>query len=187
MEAASFKKTTGKWISVPIGNRQDDDLPPPSILDWRWVKYRQKDLDGCLFRGFASALHHIGELQLAEKVACATIKSLTLPGRQQLDQLTSVVMEHNANYVLTKYFKRNDADKLNVLEDISPLPTVVIPLGIDGGVAHAVTIIDRLIFDSTCERVLNLSKEALDWVCTNIKGYAKVYLAARWETANRKK
>ena len=39
MEAASFKKTMGKWISVPIGNREDDNLPPPSILDWRWVKY----------------------------------------------------------------------------------------------------------------------------------------------------
>ena len=101
-------------------------------------------------------MFRIGELQLAEKVACATKKSLTLPGRQQLDQLTSVVMEHDATYTVTKYFKRHDADKLNILEDISPLPTVVIPLGTDGGVAHAITIIDRLIFDSTCERVLIL-------------------------------
>ena len=89
--------------------------------------------------------------------------------------------------MLKQFFKRNDADKLNVLEDISPLPTVVIPLGTDGGVAHVITIIDRLIFYSTCERVLILSKEALDWVCTNGKGYAKVYMVARWKTVKRKK
>ena len=96
-------------------------------------------------------------------------------------------MKHDATYTVTKYFKKKDADELNILEDISPLPTVVIPLGTDGGVAHAITIIDGLIFDSTCERVLKLSKEALDWVCTNSKGYAKVYLAARWTTAKWKK
>ena len=134
------------------------------ILEWCWVKYPWKDLGGCLFRGFASALYQIGDLQLAQKVACATIRSLTLPARQQLEQLISVVRQYDATYIVTIFFKRKHAETLNALEDILPLQTVVVPLGMDGGVAHAITIVDRFIFNSACEHVLILSQEALNWV-----------------------
>jgi hypothetical protein len=179
--AGQRQHTMKVWVDIPVGNREEDNLPPSALLAWCWVKYPQKDLDGCLFRSFASACYQIGELHLGEQVACAAIRSLTLPARQQLEQLVSVVEKHHPTYKPQKYMKRHVAAKLNVLEDISPGPTVVVPLGMDGGVAHAVTIAGQLLFDSTCERVLILSLDALNWVCTADNGYAKVYMAVRFK------
>ena len=113
-------------------------------------------------------------------MASATIASLKLPAKQQLEQLISVVEKHHPTYKPQKYMKKHVAAKLNVLEDISSGPTVVVPLGMDGGVNHAVTIAGRLIFDSTCKRVLILSLEALNWVCQTDNGYVRVYMAVRF-------
>jgi hypothetical protein len=43
----------------------------------------------------------------------------------------------------------------------------VIPLGGDGGIGHAITIVGDLIFDSTQTHALKLGKNTLDWCCAN--------------------
>ena len=139
------------------------------------------------FQGFGSASYHIGELKLAQKVADATIRSLTLPARQQLEKLILVVSTHDATYSIKKYMKRNHTEQLHVLEDISACPTVVVPLGMNGGVAHVIMIVNRHIFDSTCEHELILSLETLNWLCTNDNGYAKVYMAVHFNIIQEKK
>jgi hypothetical protein len=44
-------------------------------------------------------------------------------------------------------------------------PTVLVLVGNDGSVNHAVTVVDDLIFDSTQEFALKLTMESLDWIC----------------------
>jgi hypothetical protein len=42
---------------------------------------------------------------------------------------------------------------------------LIIPLGRDKSLNHAVCVIDDLIFDSTQEFALKLKKKSLDWIC----------------------
>jgi hypothetical protein len=53
----------------------------------------------------------------------------------------------------------------------------VVPLGHDGGIGHAISIVGDLIFDSTQTHALQFCKEALDWCCANNRGFQGVYMA----------
>ena len=37
----------------------------------------------------------------------------------------------------------------------------------DGGVKHAVAVVGKLVFDSSCEHAMPLCRETLDWCCVN--------------------
>ena len=47
-------------------------------------------------------------------------------------------------------------------KEISVYPTVVVLKSKNGGVEHAIAIVDQFIFDSTQEYVLKLSQDSLD-------------------------
>jgi hypothetical protein len=57
---------------------------------------------------------------------------------------------------------------------------VVIPLGGDGGIGHAITINGNLIFDSTQRHALKLRKNSLDWCCANDHGFESIYMAIKF-------
>ena len=63
----------------------------------------------------------------------------------------------------------------------SPFPTLVIPLGKDGSVSHAICIVDDLVFDSTQPCALKSKFETLDCVCNcGGHGFADVNVAIRF-------
>ena len=64
---------------------------------------------------------------------------------------------------------------------------VVIPLGGDGGVGHAITIVGDYIFDSTQTQALKLEKNTLDWCCANDRGFKKVYMALHFSWGKKHK
>ena len=56
-------------------------------------------------------------------------------------------------------------------------PTVIIPLGADRGIQHAVATVGNYIFDSSHKDALLLIKESLDWCCNTKLGFMGTYLA----------
>ena len=55
-------------------------------------------------------------------------------------------------------------------------PLIVILVGNDGSMNHAVTVVDDLIFDSTQTYALKKTKESLDWIC-GAKGFRVMHHA----------
>jgi hypothetical protein len=56
---------------------------------------------------------------------------------------------------------------------------VVVPLGGDGSIGHAITIVGDLIFDSNQTHALKLGKNSLDWCCANDHGFEGIYMAVK--------
>jgi len=141
------------------------------------IAYQQKEHNTCLYRGFASALHALGEYELAGAVALNAKNYSYLPASEQLERLKQLVQKE---YHYVSFEKKRRADSFDIFANKSDNPTVVIPLSADGGVSHALTVIDTYIFDSTQSKCLRLTKKTLDWCCDCKEGYSKVYKAVRF-------
>ena len=83
------------------------------------------------------------------------------------DVLKSKAMQAVRKIEVLGVFKRA---RLDPLADASPHPTTVQLLGEDGGVGHAVTIVDGWVFDATLAHALPLSRAALDECCSSARG-----------------
>jgi hypothetical protein len=70
--------------------------------------------------------------------------------------------------LLTKWMTKKQVGKFDLKTETSDRwALVVVPLGGDGGICHAITIVGDLIFDSTQSHALKLGKDSLDWCCAN--------------------
>ena len=58
-------------------------------------------------------------------------------------------------------------------------PTVVILQSKDGGVQHAVAVVNEFIFESNQKNVMKLSKASLDWCCGENDSFDGIYKAFR--------
>ena len=170
--------TEKQWNDIPSGAASDCEAPAKLWTKFR-IKYYQGEIPSCLWRGFASALHYMGNKELASHVSNNWKKYMDLPTDQQLQALVTMVAKYGCTYQVTKYLTKARAIELDILRDESQFLWIVVPLGMDGGVQHAITIHAGLVFDSTQQRVLQLSKETLDWSCEH-GGYARVYKAVRF-------
>jgi hypothetical protein len=180
----AFAAKSDAWVPVPCGSARScgNALPPQTlILESVFCHYHQGDQEYCMFYSFASALFHLGFYVESEEVRMAGHKLEYKDSLSQLDGFRSVVSKltiFRTHPVIWgqrgRKFKR-----FNVLENISEDPTLIIPLGGDGGISHGVTTVGRLIFDSTHPRALYLAKESLDWCCNTKLGFIGVYFAMR--------
>ena len=64
----------------------------------------------------------------------------------------------------------------DVLADLTPFPMLIIPIGKNGFISHALCVVDNLIFDSLVPFALKLQKESLEWIFdTKVKFIHKAY------------
>jgi hypothetical protein len=95
---------------------------------------------------------------------------------------TSLCSEENdCDLLVTKWMTRKKVGKFDLKTETSHRwALVVIPLGGDGGIGHAITIVGDLIFDSTQSHALKLGKKSLDWCCANDRGFESIYMAIKF-------
>ena len=178
------------WIHVPIGDaREEDDKADDNLLSKVRVKYHQFSFDLCLIKGLASGLLY---MDLHHEASCL-INKCNMPVDPGLCHLVKKVKKHMLDYAKpigigidynsTKQFgklsKRKRERKITleeIIKEKSPYPYLVIPMGKDDGVNHAVCVVDDLIFDSTQHFVLKLCHESFDWICGD-GGCKGVYFA----------
>jgi hypothetical protein len=103
------------------------------------------------------------------------------PVDKQLNKLGSITQEKERELLVTKWMTRKRLGKLDLKAETShSWALVVILLGGDGGIGHAITIVGDLIFDSTQSHALKLGKNSLDWWCANDHGFESIYMAIKF-------
>jgi hypothetical protein len=73
-----------------------------------------------------------------------------------------------------------------LVELLTPYPTLVVPVGWDGSMSHAVTVVDDLIFDSTQTHAFKLTRQSIDWICGDC-GCRELAVAVRFQHPFKKK
>jgi hypothetical protein len=180
----AYSFTSDKFVDVPVGSARDEDCDPPlrSNVPEVLCHYPQGDRDYCMSYSFASALWYLGFQQESELVR---MQSHTLEAWDRNSQLAAL-REFLSGLALFKPHpivwgkKSNRYLRFNILNDISPEPTLVIPWGGDASMHHAVTVVGHYIFDSTTKHALHLTQESLDWCCNTRLGYMRAYFAIRF-------
>jgi hypothetical protein len=66
-----------------------------------------------------------------------------------------------------------------LFNDLTPHPTIVIPVVDDGTMSHVFCVVDDLIFDSIAPQALKLQKEAVQWIFNDRE--VKIYKALRFD------
>ena len=181
------------WIHVPAGcSRPAGDLADQEVTTCVTVRYPQGDQDLCLVNGLASALHYMGLEHESGRLNNLSKQFLNLP----LDRGIELIKKHMQDLVpcigiavmfnpprkfgsRSKKQRRKKITIEQLLVHKTEFPTVVVPLGKDGSVNHAVCIVDDLVFDSTQANALKLCQRSLDWVCGG-SGCNDVYVAVRF-------
>jgi hypothetical protein len=158
------KRRVQKFFKVPVGAPRtgiDSHMYDPNMPV---VKYKQHGRMTCLFSSFASALYYMGMTEEAAYVherssvfSAETIFSLELWGR-----FRKTVNEACGWLQLNRLKKHFD-----LLNYSGKYPAVVQLRATDGGTQHVITVVDGMIFDSNCDRALQLDREKLDWCCSS--------------------
>jgi hypothetical protein len=156
-------------------------------------------LNTCIISSFASALDYISNKPGHKFVGDAAEKlaklAPSLEGKnvnECLRKISTVMEEHvpsiawfsKAN-VHRRRRKMIRIGKEDIVTLLTPYPTLVIPIGHDGSVSHAITIVDDLIFDSTQKYALKLGEQSLDWTCGDC-GCRDLGLVVRFNTPMKK-
>jgi hypothetical protein len=140
------------------------------------VAYQQGQQHRCLFLSLASALHYIGLPDEALRLAEASTSAEHNSGSEAIAALrTSMATLAPIVGRPTLFNTGRTGRKKRVLSIVdvwkyTPYPTVVIPIGKDGSVNHAICVVDDLIFDSTLPYALKCRHESMDWICTGDHG-----------------
>jgi len=163
------------YFVVPVGCCNMKTCPSKLSVNYVIVKYPQKDKPTCLYRGLASALYYLQFKNEAHQLAHQQI-ALEAEG-MPLNMSVKILYEKLENILpsIGRVLKANHLStnrkwtiELNDLfSDLSKYPTVILPLGSDGSINHAVCVVDDLIFDSTQSVAMKLCQESLDWICGN--------------------
>jgi hypothetical protein len=119
-------------------------------------------------------------------LAQASIRAEHTSGSEGVAALRKCMLEFAPIVVRPTLFNAGHKKKRRILSiaDVNKYtlyPTVLIPIGRDGSVNHAVCLVDDLKFDSTLTHALEYKKEVLDWICTGeIGGCVGIQQALRF-------
>ena len=190
---AYVQDNKGKWIPIPPGDATDEKAP--KYLRCKSVKlaYRQGVHNTCMVSSFACALHYISRKPLHDYIAEAARmlaeKALEFETKSYDECLTFIcsVMKNKVpaigqHALFNTHRKGRPVTHMlmdTLITGLTPYPTIVVPIGIDGSISHVVTVVDDLIFDSTQKYALKLCQQSLDWICGS-PGCSSIGKAARF-------
>ena len=180
------KKAPHRWIPTVVGNnRPEDSLTVPlDLMTTVKVNYKQGVHSQCLLKGLASALHYVG---LKDGGSFISMKAPTfdgMDGEKCLKELMQLMQKGGKPIGRCEIYNKKNGKNcmirlstIDLLNKLTIYPTVLVLVGNDGSVNHAVTVVDDLIFDSTQEFALKLTMESLNWICgpLGMKDIGKTY------------
>jgi hypothetical protein len=108
-------------------------------------------------------------------------KYMYTPVGERLNKLGLIAQENDCDLLVTKWMTRKRVGKFDLkTETFHRWALVMIPLGGDGSIGHAITIVGDLIFHSTQSHALKLGNDSLDWCCANDRGFESIYMAIKF-------
>lgn len=181
------KKKPNTWVSPTIGDPWDG--PPPAHLTTK-VKtlYEQLNDPFCLSYSLASCLFYCGFRSAAEWLYSGAKE---LAQQMMIPQIDTIVefMPNNAPAIgkATYYEKRPSGNHRSkrpmtwndLFTDITPYPTLVIPVRSNGRMNHAFCVVDDLIFDASTPYALKLTMESVRWIFDDDD--VEIFMALRFD------
>ena len=145
------------------------------------IEYPQNNHDTCLFKSVASALHYLGHKDLGWYFSWVATKYIQKLLNEQLATLCDTAFARDPGIIVTKWMTQGRVDRLDLhMETNENGALIIVPLGADGGIGHAITLVGEYIFDSTQTHALKLDKKSLDWCCGCDHGFKRIFKAVRF-------
>ena len=179
-----------QWMSLPVGFNSNA-MEPPLLFSKINIKYQQvKTNKTCLYDSLSSAISYVHKHKKGDTIFSKIANEINQLGKGnenqpyefQIKNVISKIKEYNTSFAQVQHLVGNRKKrKKHITTLYDPLckytnttnsMTILVPIGHDDVASHAVTIIDRLVFDSVLPHPLILSKESLDWCC-NCEGGMK--------------
>jgi len=172
-----------------IGNANIVTGPPHASCTSVPTLYQQHNNRFCITYSLASALFYCNFVEPAKWLAeCARPFS-----QMDFDMAISELRELMQNFVpliglptiYGRKTKRHNRFKRempwdDLFCDITPYPTLVIPVLPNGDTSHALCVVDDLIFDSITQFALRLHADSVKWIFND--SIPDIFLALRFQT-----
>jgi hypothetical protein len=190
-------KNPGRVINVPASAPKHRPPPDDFRIQTNIPVYQQLHRDTCVASALASAFRYFND-EKAHRIMKEYINR-SANETDRLQQMESMLVNRNLRYRVEKFgkeatFRKEAVHKrvkrtLNIFENISCYPTVVVLRGSDGSVNHAVTVVGTWVFDSNVAYAQPLTLPLLDWCCstdTVRSNFVQVHYAMRFFPASSK-
>ena len=160
----------GRWMPVPVGST-NPNLAPSGVCTTVECRYQQKDAEYCLVYSLASALHYVGlekeALELAAIVEDTSDVSIDVAIQTLIVNMKVKVPQIGSHIMYGAFRKKAKAAPAPSIRDLclekTIYPSLVVPLGCDGSLNHAVCVVDDIVFDSTQAFALHLCLATFNW------------------------
>ena len=167
------RKHASIWVGCSVGDARDDCFPPKDVTTKVPLLYPQHNESYCLTHSLASALFYCG----FKEEASILVSQDKIFSTFHFDEAISNLLGLMENLVPTigratifgRRTKTHDR-KLRELsfdslyKNLTPYPTLIIPVTSDGLMSHAICAVDDLLFDSIASCALKLNEESLKWI-----------------------
>jgi hypothetical protein len=167
------RSSPNTWVSLPLGDCSYDEPPPMHLTTKVKCLYEQLDRPYCVTYCMASALFYCGFVEEAQRLAAQASLLAPLPRMTQIDTIKgcfpNLVPSIGGHEMLGKRCQGNNKKKRrftwsDLFSNITPYPTLVVPVTRDGNMTHAFCVVDDLIFDSSVPHALKLTMASVDWI-----------------------
>ena len=163
-----------KWVGPPLGDVGYGDAPYHLCTKVATI-YQQHNNPYCVSHSLASALYYCNSDWI---VACQALVQLghTFSGTHfdyQIEKVKELMEDHVPHIGRPVIFGRrtkNHHRKLRkmsweeLFSELTPFPTMVVPMLPSGQATHAFCVVDDLIFDSTTPCALKLCMDSVQWL-----------------------
>ena len=182
------QKYPGRWVGPSIG-APGDELAPDHLNSQIRTIYQQHNKPYCLTYSLASCLFYCGFNDAARLLSTQAVLLAALDFDGILTEIRALMPNLAPAIGLPTLYgirtKRHSRVKRRLtwdllFTDITPYPTIVIPVLPDGTINHAFCVVDDLIFDSSNPYALKLHEESVRWICNDSD--AQIHQALRFNT-----
>jgi hypothetical protein len=162
------RSTSTGYLFIPTGNA-NSNRPYPYTYNTVYPKimYQQGERNTCATSSIASLLHHLGFEDTAkwiEDFGKEFVEDSTKDQHRIMQQLISHIRQSNPDFTSNWDVQKIKNTEFDIWNDDEVLvPKLLQILGSDGGVGHALTIYNGLIFDSNLEYAVDLTRLNLEF------------------------
>jgi hypothetical protein len=169
------QKRKNRFFYLPPGAPRKAECPIETESTYPIVKYQQHGKFSCLFSSLASGLYYFGFDKSADYLSKLASKysSDQEEGfhnwRRLIEALQKCCKKLEPRKIVTNSERRWDQGVqigYDPLQDSCHYPIVLQLQDADGGIQHAVTIVEDWVFDSNNHHALPRNRVALDWCCS---------------------
>ncbi|NJO64331.1 MAG: hypothetical protein HC836_41045 [Richelia sp. RM2_1_2] len=166
IQAIKRRAKKNKYLWIPAGNSNKKPYPFEYNKQNPKIKFQQGDRQTCASSSLASCLHALGYIESAVWVEDYGRKYIESNNNDPSIILSALVNNLQSNQpFLNKRFKVTQIklSSFDIYENKDKHIYLIQPLCSDGGISHAITIHNGLIYDSNLKYAVELNKDNLEY------------------------